>query len=260
MSVLSAVSLSLAWDIFSTKTLYLLFWVFFFSNVKPPCAVAVSLFCKIMAQLLIDWTLRTFVPIWRLFKFLRQPPFYTPYWQITLWSHVRQRKRNFVKARLLCSNMTESCLYVTMDNLCCQICKSRLRSPATIPCGHNFCIKCISDSWDQEELGCVTYSCPECGYIFPNRPMLVKNKILDDLVREMETSQMNRDWNTMVTGRQGGSQCSKHRSPLDAYCCTDNQVICAACATEEHTGHTIGLVKEERRRKQVCTTFHLTLY
>lgn len=80
--------------------------------------------------------------------------------------------------------------------------------------------------------------------------MLVKNKILDDLVREMETSQMNRDWNTMVTGRQGGSQCSKHRSPLDAYCCTDNQVICAACATEEHTGHTIGLVKEERRRKQ----------
>ncbi|XP_041634513.1 tripartite motif-containing protein 16-like [Cheilinus undulatus] len=46
------------------------------------------------------------------------------------------------------------------------------------------------------------------------------------------------------------SLCRKHSSRLDIYCCTDEQIICAECASAEHSGHTIGLVREERRRKQ----------
>ncbi|KAJ0023171.1 hypothetical protein NQD34_003070 [Periophthalmus magnuspinnatus] len=53
-----------------------------------------------------------------------------------------------------------------------------------------------------------------------------------------------------VVGGAGADLCSRHSSPLNTYCCTDEQVICAICASSEHMGHTIGLVREERRRKQ----------
>ncbi|KAM7006243.1 tripartite motif-containing protein 16-like [Tautogolabrus adspersus] len=48
----------------------------------------------------------------------------------------------------------------------------------------------------------------------------------------------------------GSALCWRHRGPLDVYCCTDEQIICAACASAEHAGHTIGLVRQERERKQ----------
>ncbi|XP_040060738.1 tripartite motif-containing protein 16 isoform X2 [Gasterosteus aculeatus] len=46
------------------------------------------------------------------------------------------------------------------------------------------------------------------------------------------------------------SVCARHSAPLDVYCCTDQRVICAQCASAEHSGHRIGYVREERRRKQ----------
>ncbi|KAM9759755.1 tripartite motif-containing protein 16-like [Menidia menidia] len=52
------------------------------------------------------------------------------------------------------------------------------------------------------------------------------------------------------TERSGSSSCWRHKLPLDVYCCTDGQVTCALCVSDQHRGHTIGLVKEERRRKQ----------
>lgn len=51
-------------------------------------------------------------------------------------------------------------------------------------------------------------------------------------------------------GRLRADLCSRHHKRLDAYCRTDEQVICASCAEIEHTGHTIGVVREERKRKQ----------
>ena len=52
-------------------------------------------------------------------------------------------------------------------------------------------------------------------------------------------------------GAEGSAQCPRHDSPLDIYCCTDEEVICGVCALQEHRGHRIGCVGEERRRKQV---------
>ncbi|XP_068568071.1 tripartite motif-containing protein 16-like isoform X2 [Cebidichthys violaceus] len=58
-------------------------------------------------------------------------------------------------------------------------------------------------------------------------------------------------WSCVETGTSPGSDlCVRHSRPLDSYCCTDEQVICALCASAEHMGHTIGYVREERRRKQ----------
>ena len=55
-------------------------------------------------------------------------------------------------------------------------------------------------------------------------------------------------------GAPGSALCRRHNAPLDAYCCTDGQVLCAVCASAEHGGHRFGFVGEERRRKQVIKT------
>ncbi|XP_072308349.1 tripartite motif-containing protein 16-like [Eucyclogobius newberryi] len=51
-------------------------------------------------------------------------------------------------------------------------------------------------------------------------------------------------------GQVGSPRCSRHDSPLNTFCCTDEKVICAVCASTEHIGHTFGPVREERRMKQ----------
>ncbi|KAL6112165.1 uncharacterized protein ACO6RY_08984 [Pungitius sinensis] len=49
----------------------------------------------------------------------------------------------------------------------------------------------------------------------------------------------------------GSGVCARHSAPLDVYCCTEQRCVCAQCASAEHSGHRIGFVREERRRKQI---------
>ncbi|XP_033482716.1 tripartite motif-containing protein 16-like protein isoform X1 [Epinephelus lanceolatus] len=157
--------------------------------------------------------------------------------------------------------MAEPRIPVKMNRLCCRICSEVLRNPATVPCGHNFCMQCIQGHWDRDERRDRHYSCPECGKKFPSRPQLIRNTTLADLVRDTERCD---DGSTEERRQSGPSKrprsctetsagsgvCVKHSSPLDIYCCTDEQIICAMCAAAEHRGHTIGSVREERRRRQ----------
>uniref|UniRef100_A0A3Q4GIP7 RING-type domain-containing protein n=1 Tax=Neolamprologus brichardi TaxID=32507 RepID=A0A3Q4GIP7_NEOBR len=108
-----------------------------------------------------------------------------------------------------------------MNHLCCQICRKLLRNPVMIPCGHNFCMHCIQDQWDCDQLRNSLCRCPECKYEVLKRPRSCA-----------ETSE--------------STLCGKHDKPLEVYCCTDEQIICAQCASAEHGGHRIGWVKEER--------------
>ncbi|XP_067443467.1 tripartite motif-containing protein 16-like protein [Thunnus thynnus] len=151
---------------------------------------------------------------------------------------------------------------VRMNHLCCRICCKVLRNPATIPCGHNFCMQCIQDCWDHEESSDFSCSCPDCGCSFSSRPQLIKNTTLADLVRDTERcdagvekrkqqrsgESVKRPRSCTVTSR--GPLCWRHNKLLNVYCCTDEKIICEECASAEHGGHTIGLVGEERRRKQ----------
>lgn len=134
-----------------------------------------------------------------------------------------------------------------------------------IPCGHNFCMRCIQDQWDCDQLRNSLCRCPECKYEFPSRPQLIKNTTLAEVVRETEMScnkeQQSSEGNRKVLKRprscaetSESTLCGKHNKPLEVYCCTDKQIICAQCASAEHGGHRIGLVKEERRRKEVLKT------
>ncbi|KFW84281.1 Tripartite motif-containing protein 65, partial [Manacus vitellinus] len=37
------------------------------------------------------------------------------------------------------------------EKLVCSICLDLFRVPVTLPCGHNFCKRCISDHWHKRE-------------------------------------------------------------------------------------------------------------
>ncbi|XP_063049671.1 E3 ubiquitin-protein ligase TRIM47-like [Engraulis encrasicolus] len=69
------------------------------------------------------------------------------------------------------------------DSFTCPVCLELLRDPVTIPCGHNFCMKCIKGCWDQED-GKGEYSCPLCKHTFDARPVLHKNPLIAEMVEK----------------------------------------------------------------------------
>ncbi|CAN2391263.1 RING, partial [Pristimantis euphronides] len=67
------------------------------------------------------------------------------------------------------------------DELLCSICLCIFEDPVTLRCGHNYCRLCIGRVLDtQDESG--VYSCPECREEFWERPVLVRNINLHNVV------------------------------------------------------------------------------
>uniref|UniRef100_A0A8C4RL55 RING-type domain-containing protein n=1 Tax=Erpetoichthys calabaricus TaxID=27687 RepID=A0A8C4RL55_ERPCA len=40
----------------------------------------------------------------------------------------------------------------------CSICLDTLTDPVAIPCGHSFCLKCLTNYWDHSQ----KFFCPQC--------------------------------------------------------------------------------------------------
>ncbi|XP_041072956.1 E3 ubiquitin/ISG15 ligase TRIM25-like isoform X1 [Carcharodon carcharias] len=72
---------------------------------------------------------------------------------------------------------------VSREKLVCAICLEVFKNPATIPCGHNFCLECIHRFWDQQ-FSVGAYSCPQCRENFIPRPTLHRNIIVCDIVED----------------------------------------------------------------------------
>ncbi|XP_044133833.1 E3 ubiquitin/ISG15 ligase TRIM25-like [Bufo gargarizans] len=70
---------------------------------------------------------------------------------------------------------------VLRDELDCCICLDIFRDPVTLRCGHNFCRDCIDRVLDtQDESG--VYTCPECREEFQERPALMRNLALRNIM------------------------------------------------------------------------------
>ncbi|XP_051783858.1 tripartite motif-containing protein 16-like isoform X4 [Erpetoichthys calabaricus] len=78
--------------------------------------------------------------------------------------------------------MAETQLFVSQDDFTCSVCLHTLTDPVSLHCGHSFCLKCLSDYWDQSQM----CSCPQCRHTFMLRPELNRNTLLNEVVKKLK--------------------------------------------------------------------------
>ncbi|XP_063068383.1 tripartite motif-containing protein 16-like protein isoform X2 [Engraulis encrasicolus] len=128
--------------------------------------------------------------------------------------------------------MAEANVSVSQDRFSCPVCLDLLKNPVTIPCGHSFCMECIADCWDGEDLKGV-YSCPQCRQTFTPRPVLCRNTMMVDMVEMLDKS----------GNRSDSPPLTCHAEPGDVECgvCTGRKqkavkscLVCLSSYCETH--------------------------
>ncbi|XP_075687700.1 E3 ubiquitin-protein ligase TRIM62-like [Rhinoderma darwinii] len=71
------------------------------------------------------------------------------------------------------------------DELSCSICLNVYTDPVMLNCGHNFCQECIGRALDTNN-GSRTYTCPECRAEFQQRPVLLRNLKLCNIIQHLQ--------------------------------------------------------------------------
>ncbi|XP_067284975.1 E3 ubiquitin-protein ligase TRIM8 [Pseudorasbora parva] len=95
--------------------------------------------------------------------------------------------------------MAEKC-FEDRDPFTCPICLDALQDPVTIPCGHNYCMGCVKDYWDQNGGKDVGYSCPQCRKTFSPRPVLNKNTMFAEVVERFKNTNLQDSPTTYYDG------------------------------------------------------------
>ncbi|XP_026144060.1 tripartite motif-containing protein 16-like [Carassius auratus] len=121
--------------------------------------------------------------------------------------------------------MAEASVF-SVEQFSCPVCLDLLKDPVAIPCGHSYCMSCITDCWDQEDQKRV-YSCPQCRQTFSPRPALAKNTMLAEVVEKLKKTKLK----AAVPAESGDVECDictgrKHKAVksclvcLESYCQT----------------------------------------
>ncbi|KAM9531156.1 tripartite motif-containing protein 16-like isoform 1-T1 [Salvelinus alpinus] len=173
---------------------------------------------------------------------------------------------------------------------CCSICLGQLKDPVTTACGHSYCMGCIKECWDQDDLKGF-YSCPQCRQTFIPRPVLNRSTVLAEVVEKhryagpgdvacdvctgtrkqkalmsclaclasycethlqphYESPAFKKHKLVKATAQLQEKICSHHDKLLEVYCRTDQQCICYLCTVDEHKGHDTVSAAAERTEKQ----------
>ncbi|XP_047463005.1 finTRIM family, member 82 [Mugil cephalus] len=120
------------------------------------------------------------------------------------------------------------------DYFSCTLCQNLLRDPVAIPCGHSFCMDCISGYWNEADYTGI-YICPQCKITFTQRPVLRPNATLSMVAEKIKKSGLNLNLNT--------SQGNVYAGPSDVPCdfCTGKKLKavksclnCLASYCEKH--------------------------
>uniref|UniRef100_A0A8C6UVM8 E3 ubiquitin/ISG15 ligase TRIM25-like n=1 Tax=Neogobius melanostomus TaxID=47308 RepID=A0A8C6UVM8_9GOBI len=81
------------------------------------------------------------------------------------------------------------------DQLLCPICLGVFVEPVSTPCGHNFCMSCLSSYWDSSAPVCF---CPVCNESFSVRPQLRVNTFISGLSQSFSSLQLRQEPQTSV--------------------------------------------------------------
>ncbi|MEQ2297144.1 hypothetical protein AMECASPLE_031671 [Ameca splendens] len=157
------------------------------------------------------------------------------------------------------------------EKFCCPICLDLLKDPVTIPCGHNYCMRCIQRCWDEKDQS-KNYSCPQCRKNYKARPDLAKNRILAEAMEQLVRSRSDPDLGSSSecddldlgarTKRKSAEKiqksiCSYHKEVMKLFCRTHQRCICCLCSVEDHKGDDIVSAETERIGRQ--RELHLNL-
>ncbi|XP_047214956.1 E3 ubiquitin-protein ligase TRIM39-like [Girardinichthys multiradiatus] len=66
----------------------------------------------------------------------------------------------------------------------CLLCRDIFTNPVTIPCGHSFCLSCLTQFWTRHQ----SKYCPDCRRLFVNKPDLSVNRVLADVSENYRTA------------------------------------------------------------------------
>ncbi|XP_078478797.1 E3 ubiquitin/ISG15 ligase TRIM25-like [Lampetra planeri] len=162
------------------------------------------------------------------------------------------------------------------ETFVCSVCLETLKDPATLPCGHSYCLVCIQKHWDKgNNKG--QYSCPQCRQVFNPRPLLAKSTVLVEAMEKLRSNSLKQSSSTAGSsspssvpvylevlpdaGPQRGSMypqlptvtprpCPQHSRPLDLFCRDDKECVCELCCQDGHQGHCVLKPEEERKVRQ----------
>lgn len=141
----------------------------------------------------------------------------------------------------------------------CPICLEILRDPATLPCGHTYCLLCIRTHWDQAAAkGC---ECPQCRQRFQPRPVLARSNVLMEAMEKLRLS--GPDLPSTQPGlypalpSSSPQLCPLHQQVLELYCCHEKLSVCEECGLLGHKGHQVVRPDEERQKIQVRVPLHV---
>lgn len=79
---------------------------------------------------------------------------------------------------------------VSPDYFSCHLCTNLLKDPVAIPCGHSFCMDCISGYWNEADYTGI-YICPQCRITFTQRPVLRPNATLSKVAEKIKKTGLN---------------------------------------------------------------------
>lgn len=160
------------------------------------------------------------------------------------------------------------------ETFACSVCLETLKEPATLPCGHSYCLACIQSHWDKKNNNS-QYSCPQCRQVFQPRPSLAKSTVLVEAMEKLKANSLKHHSFAVPpsmpiylevqpdTGPQQANiypqlatvdsrSCPQHNHPLDLFCRDDKECVCKECCQHGHKGHDVVKPQEEREERQVC--------
>eukprot|EP00064_Thunnus_orientalis_P023771 superscaffoldBa00009342_g24031 len=130
--------------------------------------------------------------------------------------------------------MASSSSLLSEEQFLCPICLDMFTQPVSTPCGHNFCMSCISCYWNDIPV----CRCPVCKETFETRPDLKVNTFISELESQFMSLQVTDAHIWSLDQQQAGSGD------------TDDVLLCDVCASLRHVSHSVAPVQQAYKERK----------